>query len=156
MGKEYILFEQGREVLRGTRQRICDFLGISPNGDIYRGAEHRGYVLILKKVTEAEYLEMERLEYLRRHLLAFGNTCLGTIVSEEELQRLLKKLKFEGIECTYRAIEDRYEDPMLNKTKKQRKRGRYWWVIEKISKPSKDCSESTSPTRRGKKTSRQG
>ena len=71
----------------------------------------------------------ELLDYLRRHLEAYGNTVLGSDISEKRARELIRILNETGMPCT---LQERYDgiEGGFSGLKPRKKAGKRWWLIE--------------------------
>lgn len=82
-----------------------------------------GESIIRLKLNEEDSRELKlsatekRFNYLVKHLLEYGNTCIGCI-SEYKVKEYMDMLAEKGIEATYRIVQ--YKDDL-----------RQWYIVER-------------------------
>lgn len=122
---EYSLFRDGIIKYSGRKKQIIGLLHTSDELLVKaakNGTEIKGFFVErqLKKTEEIKEYNLENLEYLnatqeekdnkylkylKKHLEAYGNTCLGNM-KKDRVEYLLKELeKKEGIKAKYKKIK---------------------------------------------------
>lgn len=141
----YALYENGKEVFRGTYNDICENIGEINNS--LGWYETRGCKLFgkyeVKKVGKntdtgerlprifPDAKKLDTLDYLLMHLNQYGNTILNSNRSEQDVIKYIRQLKRKGINCTYRLAVDRLPARRVRNPKRRRAEERFW-VIERV------------------------
>lgn len=70
---------------------------------------------LIQKAEKPEKKKDKLYEYVRTHILMFGNTALDFRHGEEEVKRIIGKLAGEGIYVRYRLVEKATRDDLTMK-----------------------------------------
>lgn len=136
----YGLYENGKEVFRGSTEEIKDKFGdFHTTLGWYETAGCRlfkKYHVKVLGIYEEKKVEKPKpaiqkpdvYEYLVYHLMRYGNTVLN---ASHDVEKYVRKLKKNGIECKFYKAMDR--DPAKRVRNPMKRKDQSWfWVIYRL------------------------